>query len=85
MVGKTVSDKGFVSTTVKETSGFGSNLALTIQAPKGTAAAYVEHASQFQSEKELILNAGTKFKVVQVDPPAPPAHPRAHAILEVVP
>lgn len=66
LVGKTVVDKGFVSTSVTAPKG-ASALKLVIEVPKGTPAAYVKALSQYQSEDELLLAAGTKFKIISVD------------------
>jgi hypothetical protein len=67
LVGKTISDPGFVSTAIAgESKGFSSKVHLEIEAPKGTMGAYVEHVTSVSSEYETILAAGTKFRVLKV-------------------
>lgn len=71
-IGKTITDDGFVSTSVNESSAFGNKIKLIIEAPRGTAARYVASVSQLSGERELLYAAGTKFEVLDVwdhDPP----------------
>lgn len=65
LVGKTVTDKGFVSTSVN--SGFGGSVKLVIQLPVGTPVAYVEGITKHKGEQEILLAAGTKFEILKVD------------------
>lgn len=70
LMGKTFEDKAFVSTTVAGSSGHFSSqpLQLLIEAPEGTPAAFVNGISHFKgTENEMLLAAGTKFKVLSVD------------------
>jgi ADP-ribosyltransferase exoenzyme/Phage Mu protein F like protein len=70
LVGKTVTDDGFFSTSVGQAAAFSHReVAIQIEVPKGTPAAYVDHISSHQGERELILAAGTRFKVLSVSPP----------------
>lgn len=68
MVGKTFQEPGFTSTTVAGESGhFSGPLQLEIEAPEGTPAAFVNGISHFKDqENEMLLAAGTKFKVLSV-------------------
>lgn len=68
LIGKTISDPGFVSTAIAgESKGFSAPpVRLEIEAPKGTMGAYVEHVTEITGEYETILAAGTKFKVLKV-------------------
>lgn len=69
LIGKTFQDHGFVSTTVAGESGHfsGQPLQLEIEAPAGTPAAFINSISHFKGhENELLLAAGTKFKVISV-------------------
>lgn len=68
MIGKTFEEPGFVSTTVAGESGhFNGPLQLEIEAPIGTPAAFVNSISHFKNqENEMLLAAGTKFKVISV-------------------
>jgi ADP-ribosyltransferase exoenzyme len=70
LLGKTFEDPGFVSTTVAGSSGHfsGQALQLVIEAPKGTPAAFVNGVSDFKDEEnEMLLAAGTRFKVLSVE------------------
>jgi hypothetical protein len=67
LIGKTIEEPGFTSTTVAGESGnFGGALQLEIEAPIGTPAYFVKHLSHFKNENEMLLAAGTKFKVLSV-------------------
>lgn len=68
LIGKTISDKAFLSTaTAGESQGFGSkDVQIQIEAPKGTMGIYVEHVTSVTEEYEVILAAGTKLKVTGV-------------------
>jgi hypothetical protein len=65
MVGKIINEAAFVSTSV-DSYGFGGSLRLEIEAGPGTMGAFVEGISHFQHEKELVLAAGTKLRVISV-------------------
>jgi hypothetical protein len=65
LIGKTVQDKGFTSTSVGGRPAFGGNVLMEIEAPKGVARGiYVDKISLNQGEKEMILARGTRFKVL---------------------
>lgn len=70
LVGKTFQEDGFSSTTIAGASGHfsGQPVQLIIEAPTGTPAAWVNQISHFKdTENELLLAAGTKFKVISVE------------------
>jgi hypothetical protein len=70
LLGKTFEDKGFVSSSVAGSGGHfsGQPLQLVIEAPKGTPAVFVNGISKYKdSENEMLLAAGTKFKVLSVE------------------
>lgn len=70
LVGKTFEEPGFTSTTVAGSGGHfsGQPLQLVIEAPEGTPAAFVNGISHFKNqENEMLLAAGTKFKVLSVE------------------
>lgn len=67
LTGKTVQDKGFVSTSVGGFPAFGGEVMMEIECPKGTKMAYVDNISLNRGEREMILAAGTKFKVLRVE------------------
>lgn len=71
LIGKTVMDEAFMSTSVGGSAAFGGPLLLEIEAPKGTQAAFVEGSdstgnmiSVHQGEREMLLAAGQSFKVI---------------------
>lgn len=66
LIGKTIIDDGFVSTSIDQYSAFTGTIKLIIEAPAGTPARYVGTISSHAHEKELIYAAGTKFKVLTV-------------------
>lgn len=69
LVGKTVQDHAFMSTTVGGEGGnFEDAVMLQIEAPTGTPAAFVKHVSHNDSENEVVLGAGTRFRIVSVVP-----------------
>lgn len=71
MVGATVSDPGFTSTSINPqvSSGtFAGDVLLQIEVPRGSRAAYVENISQNGGEEELLLDRGTRFEILEVSP-----------------
>lgn len=67
LIGKTVTDKGYLSTSVGGQAAFNfKGVLMEIEAPIGTKGAYVKPISSFSHENELILARGTKMKVIQV-------------------
>lgn len=63
LIGKVFSDKGYLSTAVgKPPSGpFNSQVTMQLKVPAGTPAIWTRPISQFKSERELLLNRGTKI------------------------
>ena len=61
IIGSTITDKGFVSTTSFEGGGFGGNVIMYIKAPAGTRGAYVSDLSHADNEKEFLLDCNQKF------------------------
>jgi hypothetical protein len=83
LMGKTFEDKAFVSTTVAGSSGHFSSqpLQLTIEAPAGTPAAFINGISHFEgTENEMLLAAGTKFKVLSVETKNGKTHMRVRIV-----
>ena len=63
-IGMVIQDKGFMSASPDPHGGFtGENIEYVIKVPKGANAMYVDSISKHRGEKELLLNAGTKFIV----------------------
>lgn len=68
LIGEDISDVGFVSTSIAGAGGeFTKALKLHIEAPVGTMGAYVRSISSHPGENEMILAAGTKFRILSVD------------------
>jgi hypothetical protein len=68
LVGKTVEDKGFTSSSIGGRSAFSGNVEMVIQAPKGVArGSFVDDISRHKGENEMLLAHGTKFKVLRVE------------------
>lgn len=63
-IGKTVEDKGFMSTSVGSKPAFGGRLLIEFEAPTGTPMAFVDHISRHKGENEMLLAAGTKYRVI---------------------
>jgi len=68
LLGKTFEEPAFSSTSIKVGGGFGGGVKLEIEVPKGTPAAWVKNISQHSGEEELLLAAGTKFKIIEAVP-----------------
>lgn len=67
MVGKTVADKGFLSTSVGGDAAFGGSVKMEVEVAKGTKGAYVDHISMHRGEREFIIAPGTKMKILRVE------------------
>jgi hypothetical protein len=63
--GMVFSDKGFVSTSRRWASAFSGRIHLRIHVPAGTKAVAMEHFG-YGFEKEILLNRGSRFKVMGV-------------------
>lgn len=68
LIGHRLEDAGFMSTSSgAEGAAFSSQpILLEIEVPKGTPAAYVDAISQHKGERELILAAGLRYRVISV-------------------
>lgn len=70
LVGMTLQDKGFTSTSVGRADSVmdnGAAVGLVIEAPAGTRALFVREHSAMPGEDELLLADGTEFEVISVD------------------
>lgn len=67
-VGELWEDKGFHSTAIHSDGGFytSARTKFHITVPKGTKGAYVDPNSSHRGEHEVILDKGTKFRVISV-------------------
>lgn len=82
-LGKTIIDRGFFSASIIKP--FAGAALITVEAPRGTPAAYVEGITSVSGEREMLLAAGTKFKVISVEPAPPGSGRRVLVRLRVVP
>ena len=60
-------DKGFLSTSPDPYGGFSDDVEYIIKVPKGAQAMYVDLMSKHQGEKELLINAGSKFVIKDIE------------------
>lgn len=63
LIGKTVSDKGFMSTAILESSSFNKEVLWTINVPAGSNAAYIAPLSKYPVEAELLFNSGQSMVI----------------------
>ena len=63
LVGRTFHDPGFTSTTVNSRRGW---VRMQISVPAGTRGAYVESITKNRGETEMILDAGTHYRIDRV-------------------
>ncbi|MBT0134744.1 hypothetical protein G4229_13860 [Listeria seeligeri] len=66
LIGKTIEEKGFMSTTSLKNQEFSGDVTLVINAPKGSKGAYLGHFSNSPKEAEILFNAGQKMLVKDV-------------------
>lgn len=68
LIGQVVEDKGFMSTTPLEDAGFDpGGVEYIIKLPKGINAAYIAPISDFKTEQEILIQAGTRFVIEDVE------------------
>lgn len=65
-LGTVIHDKGFMSTTIKPDGTWSGDVKMHISVPKGHPSRYVGDISMHTTEKELILQRGTKMVVTKV-------------------
>lgn len=63
LIGRTVQDNAFLSTSAHESGGFGGILLHTV-IPKGTMGAYVDSISECPGEMEFLLQRGSVMKII---------------------
>lgn len=63
LIGKTVSDKAFMSTAILENSSFNKEVLWTINIPAGSNAAYIASLSKYPAEAELLFNSGQSMVI----------------------
>jgi hypothetical protein len=68
LLGGTVKEKGYLSTSVGGSAAFSSKpVIMEIEIPKGARAAYVDHISVCSGEKEMIIARGTEMRILSID------------------
>lgn len=66
LVGHTLTERGFISTSVKSGVGIGGKVKMEIEVPEGTHMAFVKSVSKYPYEDEILLPPGLKYTVVSV-------------------
>lgn len=66
LTGKTLQDKGFLSTSAAGRAAFGGEVAMEIELPQGAPCMWVDNFSKHRGENEMLLPPGTKYKVLNV-------------------
>ncbi|MBC2027296.1 hypothetical protein HCJ75_07720 [Listeria welshimeri] len=66
LVGKTIEEKGFLSTTTLSNQKFSGNVTMIINAPKGSKGAYLAHFSDKPEEAEVLFDIGQKMLIRDV-------------------
>lgn len=66
LVGKEITDEGFLSTSVGSHSAFSGSVQIHVEITPGTHAAFVDHISMHPGENEMLIARGTRYKVLRV-------------------
>ena len=64
-IDQVINDKGLMSTSIKE--GFTKDVNFIILVPEGANAAYVANYSEYKDEKELLIQANSTFRIVDIE------------------
>lgn len=65
-VGDKISSEAFLSTSVVKKRAFKAKYLLIIHVPKGAKVAYIEKLSFFDYQKELLIDKGAIFKIIDI-------------------
>lgn len=65
--GKIISDKGYMATSPDLHGGFGGDVQMYIDVPKGAKGVYIGDLSAAPDEKEFLLQCGTHFNVEKIE------------------
>jgi SPP1 gp7 family putative phage head morphogenesis protein len=68
IIGSIAGDEGFLSTTPLKGGGFSGNVTYRIYIPEGTQGVYVDPYSMHKGEKEFLVQCGSKFRVLDLEP-----------------
>lgn len=66
-IGRTFVEPGFSSTAVGGSGQFSGQVNLVIQVPKGAKAVWAKPYSMYDNENELLLAAGTRYRILKVE------------------
>lgn len=66
-IGAVMVDNGFVSTSPAAGGGFSGSVEYVIKVPKGSQAMYIDSISYFRGEQELLINAGGKYMIEEME------------------
>ena len=66
LIGKVISDKAFMSTSLVNEGAFNSDLTLIIEAPEGAQGAYIGNLSYYPDETEVLLNREQQIVIKEV-------------------
>lgn len=67
IVGATVTDKGFTSTSPASSGGFTDDFNYIINVPKGSHAMYVAPISEYRSEEELLIQRDSRYRIEGIE------------------
>lgn len=67
LIGHTFKDKGFVATTPMEGGGLSGSITLYIKVPEGTNGAYINSVAYNEMEKELLLQKGYSYHILNAE------------------
>jgi hypothetical protein len=70
--GDVFSDPGYLSTTASRAHLYDGDVRMTIRAPKGTPSYYMDGASDFPAEHEVLLGRGLRLRVADAKPASEP-------------
>jgi hypothetical protein len=68
MVGHTFIDDSFFSTSIHKSKAFHKKYLIDLEVPEGTPGAYAEISTSVSGEHEFLVAAGTKYKILSVEP-----------------
>ena len=66
LIGKVISDKAFMSTSLVDEGAFDADLTLVIETPEGAQGAYIGNLSYYPDEVEVLLNKGQQMVIKNV-------------------
>jgi hypothetical protein len=67
LIGREITDPAFLSTsTANDFGGFGGQVKIELEAPTGTWAAWVKEISHNSRENEVVIAAGSKYRILEV-------------------